>query len=163
MSIGFKYRIKLDHESSYRNIFSLSESHLEIENESNNFILDKISNIRLLKNRNYSINILFLFSSSFIYYLAYISLNLVLLSNVLSIIMVIFSVIISVSIKHFDYVLLINMNHFEFRKIKINKKDVKYAENIVSSITDRFINKKNKYPLSFINYIPFSTNVQSLA
>lgn len=113
-------------------MFALYDCHLVIKHkdEMNVFYLSEISNIRFIKKRDYTINIVFFILASLIYYFTLIFIKINLLLSVLSLITGSIFIIISISIKIYNKLLLINTGRFRFKKLNVSKKDGLSAENL---------------------------------
>lgn len=139
----------------YKNpFFKLYESHLVIKcnEEMKIFHLDKISNVRFSKKRNFTVNIVLFLITLLIYSSVSDYLGDFFLYRVLLFVMVLVTSVISLWIKNYDYSLYINLNHFGFRKLKISKKQSLYVEDFVSIYKTKYFEKNNQNDLDFINF-----------
>lgn len=124
--------------------FKLYDSHFVIKckAEIKIFRIDEISNVRFSKKRNYTINIVLLFTTLLIYCFVSDDLDKNFLYHIPILVLALVSSIISLSIRNHTYVLFINMNHFGFKKLKLSKKESSYAEHFVSIF--KIKNEKNR-------------------
>ena len=97
--------------------------------------LKQISNVRIIKNRDTTINIVVLLSIAFFYFLfktIFQDLNFVL--RCLYVVANLILVILSLSLENFTYKLLINVDNLGFNEIPISKRNVIYAKNFISKL-----------------------------
>lgn len=134
MNTVFLSAEKLDDDLLTNSFFKLYKSHLLItsKNEIETFRLDKISNVRFSKKRNFSINISLLISSALIYYFGIVYLDTNFLFNIVSMVIILILIILSFLIKKYNYLLLINLNNFCYKELKLSKKESSFAEYFVS-------------------------------
>lgn len=144
----------LEDDISNNPFFKLYESHLVIKykKEVKIFRLDEISNVRFSKKRNFTINIVLLFITLFVYCFIsdYLAGNF--LDKILLLLIALLLSAVSLLIRDHTYVLFVNMNHFGFKKLKISKKESLYAEDFVSVFKTKYVEKKNQNNLCFLNF-----------
>lgn len=139
-------------------LFTLYDHQILINHkkEMNVFNLNKISNVRLYKKRNISINIVLAFSTLLAYSIisdysnknSYANFFVFLVFTILS--------VISLSIKNYTNVLLINMGAFHFREFKLSKKQSPYAEHFISIFKIKYKKIKHQNDIDLLNLKHFS-------
>jgi hypothetical protein len=154
MKTSFKNTVNLENGLLKANFFTINESHLVLnfKEEKKVFNLDEISNLRFIKIRNYSINILFLTLALLIYYFTLFFFKTNLLLSILSQTLGSVFIIISLSIKIYNHSLLINIGHFGFKMLKVSKKDSLSAENLAWIFKTNYLEKNNQNQLEFLNW-----------
>lgn len=97
--------------------------------------LKQISNVRIIKYRDITINIVVLLSIAFFYLLfktIFLDLNFVL--KCLYVVANLILVILTLSVENFTYKLLINVDNLGFYEIPISKRNIVYAKNFISKL-----------------------------
>lgn len=144
----------LDDDLSRNPFFKLYESHLVIKNkeEMKIFRLDEISNVRFSKKRNFTINIVLLFITllAYCFFSDYLDKNFT--YSIVLLMTALVSSVVSLSIRFHTYVLFVNMNHFGFKKLKMSRKESLYAEDFVSVFKTKYVEKKDRNDLDFLNF-----------
>lgn len=134
--------------------FKLYDLHfvMKCNDEMKIFRVDEISNVRFSKKRNFTINIVLLYSTLLTY--SFISDNLDKNSLHPFVLFVVFTIlsVISISIKDYTYLLFINRSHFGFRKFKLSKEQSPYAEHFVSIFKIKYEKIKHQNNLDFLNF-----------
>lgn len=148
-------RIESPNDGLFKNpFFKLYESHLVIrcKKEVKIFRLDEISNVRFSKKRNFTINIVLLFTTllAYCFFSDYLDENF--MYSILLLMTALVSSVVSLSIRFHTYVLFVNMNHFGFKKLKISRKESLYAEDFVSVFKTKYVEKKDRNDLDFLNF-----------
>lgn len=134
--------------------FQLYDLHFVIKykDEMKIFRVDEISNVRFSKKRNFSINIILLFTILLTY--SFVSDNLdknILHQSFVFVVCTILSII-SISIKVYTYVLFINRSNFGFRKFKLSKEQSPYAEYFVSIFKIKYDKIKYQNDLNSLKF-----------
>jgi hypothetical protein len=128
--------------------FMVLESKIIINNNGERIELkfDQISNIRIGKFRNLSLNVLLLFSAILFYYLVLPSLNSYSVVPIFSTLIIPLVIVASFSIKKYSYKLLINTGIYGFNEFEISKENVSSFEYFISVFKTKYMtcNKKNQ-------------------
>ncbi|WP_269685677.1 hypothetical protein [Flavobacterium lacustre] len=136
MDINLSNLYKFDNVLEGNTYFILTDSTVIVENKNNTAILNlnRISNVRIIKRRNYFRNFLVLSFLAFLYFFV-ISIfemySILLLSRVA---LLFFSVLAVSCIKKYSYKLLINSSDLTFKEFKIAKHNVFDAQNFVIEV-----------------------------
>nr|WP_314836752.1 hypothetical protein [uncultured Flavobacterium sp.] len=136
MDINLSNLYKFDNVLEGNTSFILTDSTVIVENKNNTAILNlnRISNVRIIKRRNYFRNFLVLSFLAFLYFFV-ISIfemySILLLSRVA---LLFFSVLAVSCIKKYSYKLLINSSDLTFKEFKIAKHNVFDAQNFVIEV-----------------------------
>ncbi len=154
MKTSFKNTVIVENGLLKTNFFTIYESHLVLnfKEEKKVFNLDEISNLRYIKKRDHSINILFLILALLIYYFTLFFLKSNLLLSILSQTIGSVFIIIALFVKIHNYSLLINIGHFGFKMLKVSKKDSFSAENLAWIFKINYLEKNNQNQLEFVNW-----------
>ena len=136
---------------------TILESKVIFKTKYNNTVicLKQISNVRIIKNRDTTINIVVLLSIAFLYFLfktIFQDLNFVF--KCLYVVANLILVILTLSIENFTYKLLINVDNLGFNEIPISKMNVVYAKNFISKL-EKTSNFKDVIQESKSNYKNF--------
>lgn len=113
-------------------LFIISESKAIFINNTIEISLNQISNSRLIKNRDLTINIIMLLFSTMLYLMILPSVNFNALFQCLILVLILISVILAFCIKSYSYKLLINKNNYGFNEIIVNKKNLHFARVFIS-------------------------------
>ena len=136
MDINLSNLYKFDNVLEGNTYFILTDSTVIVENKNNTAILNlnRISNVRIIKRRNYFRNFLVLSFLAFLYFFV-ISIfemySILLLSRVA---LLFFSVLAVSCIKKYSYKLLINSSDLTFKEFKIAKHNIFDAQNFVIEV-----------------------------
>lgn len=136
MDINLSNLYKFDNVLEGNTYFILTDSTVIVENKNNTAILNlnRISNVRIIKRRNYFRNFLVLSFLAFLYFFV-ISIfemySILLLSRVA---LLFFSVLAVSCIKKYSYKLLINSSDLTFKEFKIARHNVFDAQNFVIEV-----------------------------
>ena len=136
MDINLSNLYKFDNVLEGNTYFILTDSTVIVENKNNTAILNinRISNVRIIKRRNYFRNFLVLSFLAFLYFFV-ISIfemySILLLSRVA---LLLFSVLAVSCIKKYSYKLLINSSDLTFKEFKIAKHNVFDVQNFVIEV-----------------------------
>jgi hypothetical protein len=139
---------KLKKELDTDPFFKVLDSNIIINNngERIELKLDEISNIRIGKFRNLSVNILLFFSVILFYYLALPFLYSYSVVPIFSTLIIPLAILVTFSIKKYTYKLLINTGVYGFNVFKISKKNVSSFEYFISMFKTNYMtdNKNNQ-------------------
>lgn len=136
MDINLSNLYKFDNVLEGNTYFILTDSTVIVENKNNTAILNlnRISNVRIIKRRNYFRNFLVLSFLAFLYFFVipiFEMYSILLLSRVA---LLFFSVLAVSCIKKYSYKLLINSSDLTFKEFKIAKHNVFDAQNFVIEV-----------------------------
>ena len=136
MDINLSNLYKFDNVLEGNTYFILTDSTVIVENKNNTAILNinRISNIRIIKRRNYFRNFLVLSFLAFLYFFVipiFEMYSILLLSRVT---LFFFSILAVFCIKKNSFKLLINSSDLTFREFKIAKHNVFDAQNFVIEV-----------------------------
>lgn len=118
-------------------LFIMSESKVIFKNNTDTLSLNLnlISRARLVKNRDFTANVLVLLFLALFYFLEIAPMDLNFLFSLIYIALISFVFLISFLIKKHRYILLIHTSKFNFNEITISKKNIPYAENFIKQFT----------------------------
>lgn len=122
-------------------LFIISESKVIFINTTIVISLNQISNSRLIKNRDLSLNIIMLVFSALLYLMGLPSVNFDAIFQCLILGLILISLILAFCIKSYSYKLLINKNIYGFNEIIVNKKNLHFAGIFISKFPDSTILK----------------------
>nr|WP_315172397.1 hypothetical protein [uncultured Flavobacterium sp.] len=136
MDINLSNLYKFDNVLEGNTYFILTDSTVIVENKNNTAILNlnRISNVRIIKRRNYFRNFLVLSFLAFLYFFVipiFEMYPILLLSRVA---LLFFSVLAVFCIKKYSYKLLINSSDLTFKEFKIAKHNIFDAQNFVIEV-----------------------------
>ncbi|TDD95056.1 hypothetical protein [Flavobacterium cellulosilyticum] len=122
----------------------LSESKVFIKNNDHriSISLSQISNVRVIKNRDYTFSILVLVFSSLFYILVLSPINMSFAFSFLYITLI--YIVITFLVKNYTYKLLINKGKFSFLEISISKRNSVHAESFATKFKNSDISKMSE-------------------
>jgi glucan phosphoethanolaminetransferase (alkaline phosphatase superfamily) len=148
MSTNFTNTTKIEKVLEENSLFVISDSKVSFKNCDAVINLNQISNSRLIKNRDLSLNIIILVFSTTLYLVVLPLLNFGAVFKSLIVILILISVILAICIKCYSYKLLINKSNYNFNEITISKKNLYFAGRFISKFADSAL-LKNKVEQEF--------------
>jgi hypothetical protein len=117
--------------------FSIKDSVVFIETNGSkvNLNLDQITNVRLIKNRNLSVNLILLYLSIIFYFT--LLWNDYFVIQLMSVIIIITFIISAIFIKRFSYKLLVNKGVMGFSEFLVSKNNLLFVESFIYSIKNK--------------------------
>lgn len=137
--------------------FIMSESKVVFKNSNTTLSLKQISNSRLIKNRDYTVNILVLVFAVLFYLMVLQPLYLSAVFDCLIFPLILIAVL--SCIKNYSYKLLINRNNYAFNEIIVSKKNLHFAGIFISKFTALTILKTKVKQEFEIDYEDFEKGI----
>jgi hypothetical protein len=136
---------KIENDDLKTPLYTLDDRQIIIKSEEGKIVfnLDEISNVRLQKKRNFSINILFLFFTLLVYSITSDYFHRNFISYILLIVITIALSVVSLWLEHYTYVLFINTNGFNYIKLRLSKKDLPSALHLIALFKSGYLTKYN--------------------
>ncbi|MDI1303293.1 MAG: hypothetical protein PSX42_00305 [bacterium] len=128
-------KTKIEKVLEENSLFVISESKVTFKNCDAVINLNQISNSRLIKKRDVSLNIILLLFSVLLCFKVLPSLNFNAIFQSLIVALILISVILAIYIKSYSYKLLINKKNYSFNEIIVSKKDLYFAGRFISKFT----------------------------
>lgn len=130
--------------------FILSESEILFKNDNQRISLNlnQIIDIRLIKNRDFTINIVFVVFAALFYFAVLHPLNIISIFQYLIVTLVAIFIIVMSCLKNYSYKLLINKNSYSYNEIMVSKKNLYYAKVLLSRFPSSSL-LKNKVEQKF--------------
>lgn len=149
MDINLSNLYKFDNVLEGNTYFILTDSTVIVENKNNTAILNlnRISNVRIIKRRNYFRNFLVLSFLAFLYFFVIPIFEMYSILLLLRLTLLFLSVLAVFCIKKFSYKLLINSSDLTFKEFKIAKHNVFDTQNFVIEVRKSIA----KYSGHFLN------------
>lgn len=145
MSLVIEQSEKIEDDILKTSLYTLYADHIVINCKEGEkvFNLNEISDIRLQKKRNFSINIFILFFTLLIYSITfnYFDRNFIYYS-----VIVLFTValgVISLRLKRYNYMLFFNTSGANYIKLRMTKNDLPYSLHLVSLFKSGYLHKNN--------------------
>lgn len=131
-----------ENKNARNSFFSIKDSTIVLDSNGEKVILklDQITNVRLIKNRNLSLNLILFYLSIVFYFIYIFFLKKQLFVQLTALLIVTALIISSISIKRFSYKLLVNKGVDGFNEFLVSKTNLPFAESFVSI----FKNKKKQ-------------------
>ena len=125
--------------------FILSESKIIFKNDNQRLSLhlDQISNIRLIKKRDFTVNIIVAVFSSFFYIIVLHPVNFNTIFQYLIAALLGIFVIVGSLTKNYSYKLLINKNNYDYNEIVVSKKNLYFAKIFLNKFPASSLTKNN--------------------
>lgn len=124
-------------------LYTIDNRHITVNSKEGKKVinLNEISNVRLQKKRNCTINIFLLLLTLLIYSIIsdYFDRNFI--SVILIIVFTAVSSVVSLWVEHYTYVLYINTNRNVYVKLRMSKKDVPYALHLAALFKSGYLQK----------------------
>jgi hypothetical protein len=123
-----------ENKNARNSFFSIKGSTIVLDSngEKVNLKLDQITNVRLIKNRNLSLNLILFYLSIVFYFIYIFFLKKHLFVQLTALLIVTALIIASISIKRFSYKLLVNKGIDGFNEFLVSKTNLPFAESFVS-------------------------------
>lgn len=122
-------------------LFVISESKVTFKNCDSVINLNQISNSRLIKKRDLTLNIIMLVFAAMLCFKVLPSFNFSVIFQSLILVLILICAKLAIYIKSYSYKLLINKNNYSFNEIIVSKKDLYFAEIFISKFPDSTVLK----------------------
>lgn len=143
------------------NFFILSESTIIFKNDNQRIKinLDQTTNVRLIKNRDFKINIIVILLAALFYLTVLQTINLDAIFQNFIVALLTISVIVNTLLRNYSYQLLINNKYNNYQEILVSKTNLYYAEIFLSKFSGTAV-KNNKVNLTIaFNYQNIGQNI----
>jgi len=145
MSLILEREEKIEDDNLKTPLYTLYARHIVINCKDGNkvFNLSEISNIRLQKKRNFSINIFILLFTLVIFAITFNYFERDLIYYISIIVFSAASVAVSLWLKHYTYMLFFNTSRSNYIKLRMSKKELPFALHLVTLFKSGYLHKNN--------------------
>lgn len=143
------------------NFFILSESTIIFKNDNQRIKinLDQTTNVRLIKNRDFKINIIVILLAALFYLTVLQTINLDAIFQNFIVALLTISVIVNTLLRNYSYKLLINNKYNNYQEILVSKTNLYYAKIFLSKFSGTDVKKNKVNPTIAFNYQNIGQNI----
>lgn len=129
------------------------------DNQKINVYLDQISNVRLIKNRDFTVNIVVILFGTLFYLTIVDPLNFNTLFQQSIIILLMLAVAVNAFRRNYSYKLLINNKYNNYQEIAVSKRNLRFAEIFVTKFSATAVKSNKANSMIEINYQNLEQNI----
>lgn len=143
VTVGLEQKIEDDDVKTP--LYTIDNRHITVNGKEGKKVinLNEISNVRLQKKRNFTVNIFLLLFTLLVYSITsdYFDRNFIV--HILLIVFTAVSSVVSLWVEYYEYVLYINTSRNDYVKLRMSKKDLPYALHLAALFKSGYLQKYN--------------------